>query len=51
MTNSKQPSQAPITALKGARKPLPLWRASLRMALVAAASLAAAALMVIGITG
>ena len=40
-----------ITALGYSPKPLPLWRASFRMALVAAAGLAAAGLMATGLSG
>ena len=51
-TNAPSPSiTGPVTAPEGRSKRLPLWQASVRMALVTAAGLVAASLMATGLTG
>ena len=51
-TNAPSPSiTGPVTAPEGRSKRLPLWHASVRMALVTAAGLVAASLMATGLTG
>ncbi|MGH8832058.1 MAG: hypothetical protein ACREXV_13360, partial [Polaromonas sp.] len=49
--NSSIPPDGPAAAPERAQQPLPLWRASFRMALVSAAGLVAAGLMATGLTG
>ena len=51
MTNNANLVQTPAPLAEGTHKPLPLWRASFRMAVVAAAGVLAVGLMATGITG